>query len=233
MGTRIAVIGDYKPEAIAHQANPEAIRLAAETLGCQVERKWISTPDLRDVPRQLDGFDGIWCVPATPYENTEGALEAIRFARERKLPFLGTCGGFQHMLVEFARNVCGLADADFAETNPGARSLLIAPLECSLIETTGDIRITEDGIVRRAYGADKITEGYHCSYGVNPQYESLLTTYGLRVTARDAAGEVRAMELPSNLFFAGTLFQPERRALRGEVPPLVLAFLAAARATSS
>ena len=159
----------------------------------------------------------------------DGALAAIRWVRETKRPFLGTCGGFQHALIEFARNVAGLAAADHAETNPTGDTLVVAPLACSLVEQTGSIRFMPGSLIRDAYGRDTASEGYHCSYGLNSAHRAALERAGLRFTAFDDAGEVRVAELPVAVhpFFAGTLFQPERAALRGATPPLVRAFVRA------
>jgi CTP synthase (UTP-ammonia lyase) len=226
---RIALIGDYQPDVIAHQAIPQALRLAADHAGHPAEFVWVGTANLgEDVPRQLTGFDGIWCVPASPYANTAGALAAIRFARESGRPYLGTCGGFQHALLEFARNVLGLADADHAETRPDAEMPLIAPLSCSLVERTGAILFSEGSRLRGIYGVPEAEEGYHCNYGLNPRYGTLLEGSPLRVCGRDRAGEVRAVELDGHPFYFATLFQPERAALRGAAHPLVNAFVAAA-----
>jgi len=167
---------------------------------------------------------------ASPYADTEAALAAIRFAREHRVPFLGTCGGFQHAIVEYARNLFGFSEADHAENNSAALMPVIAPLECALVESSGEIMLS-DGRIRSAYNdATKIEEGYHCSYGFNPAYVDLLFANGdLRATAHDFAGDVRGVELRGHPFFVATLFQSERRALRGEMPPLVKAFVAAAR----
>jgi CTP synthase len=155
----------------------------------------------------------------------EGALTAIRFARENGVPFLGSCGGFQHAVIEYARNVRGMKNAAHAEVDPDAELLLVTPLECSLLETSDEILLAEDSHIGRAYGVDRITEEYHCGYGINPAFEAALTDGEFRVTARDPAGSVRAIELSSHPFFVATLFQSERRALRGEVPPLAKAFI--------
>jgi CTP synthase (UTP-ammonia lyase) len=218
----VALVGDFNVSVIAHNAVPQALRLT----GIDITPVWFHTSAISDPESQFADFDGIWCVPASPYANTEGALSAIRYARERGRPFLGTCGGFQHALLEYARNVCGLHQAANAETDPGAALRLIAPLACSLIEKSDDMLLT-DGLLGQAYGQSRITEGYHCSYGLNRDYEALLFSGDLRVTARDLAGEVRGVELSGHPFFAATLFQPERRALRGETPPLVAAFVSA------
>ncbi len=166
-------------------------------------------------------------MPASPYANTLGAMDAIRCAREQHRPFLGTCGGFQHALLEYARNVGGMREAEHAETDPGAAVALIAPLACSLVEQSDEILLSDSGRIRAVYGSPRITEGYHCSYGLNREYEARLFGENLRATARDSNGEVRGVELEGHPYYVAVLFQPERRALRGEVPPLVAAFVAA------
>ncbi|MGO4881863.1 MAG: CTP synthase [Bryobacteraceae bacterium] len=225
---RVALIGDYDKSVIAHQAIPQALRLAA---GAQqsIESVWIHTASIRDAAADLAGFDGIWCVPASPYASMEGALNAIRYARESRRPFLGTCGGFQHAIVEYARNVCGLREASHAETHPGAAVLVVSRLACPLVEETEEIVLQDGGKLKSAYGVERITEGYRCNYGLNREYETLLFRNGLRPTAHTLRGEVRAVELTSHPFFVATLFQHERRALRGEIPPLVSALVASFR----
>jgi len=226
---RIALIGDFNPEVIAHQAIPPALQLAATHAGQSVTWGWIGTDTITDAPGQLAAFDAVWCVPASPYRSMAGALAAIRFARESGRPFLGTCGGFQHALIEFARDVAGIAAADHAETNAGGNDLVVTPLACSLVEQRGEIVFTPGSQLHRVFSGQPAREGYHCSYGVNPAYRARLEAAGLRFTGFDAAGDTRAFELPGRPFFAGTLFQPERSALRGLRHPLIEAFLTAAR----
>jgi len=221
---RVALVGDYNQSVIAHQAIPEALRLAARPEQ-SIESVWIHTASIRDAAADLAGFDGIWCVPASPYASMEGALDAIRYARESRRPFLGTCGGFQHAVIEYARNVCGLRDVGHAETHPTAPVLVASRLSCPLVEQSEDIVLQDGGKLKSAYGAERIAEEYHCSFGLNREYEALLFRNGLRPTARSLSGEVRAVELSSHPFFVATLFQHERRALRGEIPPLVSAFV--------
>src|SRR6266567_3461463 len=116
---RIGLIGDFNSQVKAHIAIPRAVKLAANALGCEAETFWLATPLLEHNPEQLlSAYDALWCVPASPYESMKGALNAIRFAREHGVPFLGTCGGVQHAIIEYARNVLGLTEADHAESNP-------------------------------------------------------------------------------------------------------------------
>ena len=98
---RIALIGDYDPHVTAHQAIPVALGMAAEHANTDVQFQWLATDRISD-DASLTGFDGFWCVPASPYRDRDGALRAIRFAREQQRPFLGTCGGFQHAVLELS-----------------------------------------------------------------------------------------------------------------------------------
>jgi CTP synthase (UTP-ammonia lyase) len=223
----IALVGDHSERNIAHRAIPVALGLARDRLVADVAWEWVDTRGIADASRDLAAFSAVWAIPATPYENTEGALDSIRWAREGGRPFLGTCGGFQHALIEFARNVAGIAGADTAETNPGGRDLLITPLSCPLVEEVGNVNFARGSLLAAAYGALSATEGYHCNYGFNPLFRPPMEAAGIRFTSWDDLGDVRGAELPSHPFFAGVLFQPERGSLRGEAPPLVVAFVKA------
>lgn len=221
---RVGLIGDYDPSVVAHRAIPIALERVAKELGRSVLPEWIPTEQIQEVTR-VAGFDGLWCVPASPYRNTEGALLAIRFARERLRPFLGTCGGFQHAVIEYARNVIGWSDAEHGETAPSAARQVISLLSCALVEVGDAVRFRPGSKIFAAYGCGEATEGYHCNYGLNPEFQSMLFAGSLRATAEDENGEIRAMELEGHPFFVATLFQPERVALEGKVPPLVRAFV--------
>lgn len=222
----IALIGDYNASVTAHRAIPLALELAAEGLAQPTSFEWIPTDEI-DGTTRLTKFDGVWCVPASPYRSMEGALTAIRFARESRLPYLGTCGGFQHAVIEYARNVLGWTDAEHAETAPDAERIVIAPLECSLVEVNDAVILRTGTRISQAYGRSEIAEGYHCRYGLNPEFLAQITSHDLRIAAEDRNGDVRALELADHPFFVATLFQPERAALRGDCPPLVAAFVSA------
>lgn len=223
---RIALVGDYNADVIAHQAIPLALDDAAAVLEVPVEYRWVATRDVHSADSLAD-FDGIWLVPASPYQNTEGALIAVRYARENSLPFLGTCGGFQHAILEYARNVMGWEDAAHAETDTEGR-MVIAPLTCSLVEKSDTIELRANTLIARAYGRDSIEEGYHCNYGISADFAEALKSLPLRVTGWDENGDIRAVELVTHPFFVATLFQHERNALAGRPAPLVQAFLHAA-----
>ncbi len=224
----VGLIGDCDATVPAHQAIPLALEGAAKLLQVDVAFEWVPTEEVTSTSR-ISSFDGLWCVPASPYRNMDGALLAIRHARENAVPFMGTCGGFQHAVVEYARNVLGWADAEHAETAPGIGRAVISPLACALVEATGSVRLFTGSRIAAAYGTRETTEGYRCRYGLNPEFQAALVAGPLRAAADDETGEVRAVELDGHPFFVATLFQPERAALKGKTAPLVVALVVACR----
>lgn len=226
---RIGLVGDHDPAVPAHRAIPIALEFAGNSLGRTVHSRWLPTERIRE-HSSVSQVDGIWCVPASPYRSMEGALSAIRYAREEGVPFLGTCGGFQHAVLEYARNVLGWADAEHAETSPDARRAVISPLSCALVEKTDVVRFQPGSRIAAIYGREDATEGYRCSYGLNAVWETELLSGSLRAVAHDTAGAIRAVELEDHPFFIATLFQPERAALKGDLPPLARALVFATTA---
>src|SRR5579863_7468298 len=113
---RIGIIGDFNARNPTQIATNNGIQHAAEILGTPLEAIWLAT----DQPHQLENFQGLFGSPGSPYRSMEAALASIRFARENNIPFVGTCGGFQHMMIEYARNVMGFTEATHAESDPYA-----------------------------------------------------------------------------------------------------------------
>jgi CTP synthase (UTP-ammonia lyase) len=222
----IGLIGERSDAIVAHRAIPPALSMAAHALGIEVEHEWVPSEAVTTVER-IAPFNGLWCIPGSPYRSMEGVLLAIRYAREQQRPFLGTCGGFQHAVLEYARNVLQWSDADHAESTPQAQRAVIAPLSCGLLNDFGALRLTPASRLARAYGTLETQEEYLCSYGVNPAFRAALIGGPLREAAVDGSGDLRAIELDTHRFFVGTLFQPERGALRGQTPAIVQAFLQA------
>lgn len=222
----IGLVGDFDTSVPAHEAIPAALQSAATALAIGIQVEWVPTERI-DRTARIERFNGLWCVPGSPYRSFEGALRAIRFARESGTPFLGTCGGFQHAIIEYARNVLGWNDADHAETNPHGKRLVITPLDCALEDSEAEIRFVADSTIARAYGTDRAVERYRCAYSLDEQFADALSASTLQTSAYDADGHVRAVELRGHPFFVATLFQPERAALAGRAAPLVEAFAAA------
>ncbi len=226
--TRICLIGDYDPAVVAHQAIPKALALASNGA---IQPMWLDTQSALEA--NLDVYAGFWCVPASPYRSMDGALRAIRFAREQSRPFLGTCGGYQHAILEFARNVLQSEHAGHSESDPSTSEPVITNLACSLIEADEVLHPVPGSRLHKIYGADEIRETYRCSYGLNPDYLPRLLAGGLQVGVTGPKGEARAFEWPNHPFFFATLYQPERSALSGKSHPLINAFVAAASSTSA
>lgn len=228
MTVRIALVGDFSPDVLAHRAIERCFTLARESRSHLIESRWLATETiLPGDDRMLAQFEGIWCVPASPYRNMAGALWVIQYARTHAVPFLGTCGGYQHALLEYARNVLGLKTADHAETNPDTAAPLLNRMHCSLIEQSQQVVVTNDEF-RAFYGADSGLEGFHCSYGLNSSYEQVFTGSSLEIVARSADGQARAFRLKDHPFFIGTQFQPERKALAGSIHPIIRTFFSVA-----
>jgi CTP synthase (UTP-ammonia lyase) len=229
---RIGLIGEFKPDVTAHVAIPQALELASRDLAYQYEAEWLATPPLeQDTERKLAAYQALWFVPNTPYASMEGALRAIKYAREHRIPTLGTCGGCQHMIIEYARNVLGMSEADHAEEHPDAPVLLITPLACSNTEIITTCLLTPGSRVANIYGTQEVTEQYGtCNYGPNAQFWPALEQGGMHVTGVDKDGTARIIEIEQHPFFIGTLFQPERSALKRVSHPLIKALLQAGRA---
>jgi CTP synthase (UTP-ammonia lyase) len=226
----IGVVGDRDDTITAHRALPIALDLAAAAESVAMRSEWLATDEI-DATQRLTPFDALWCVPGSPYRSMDGALRAIRHARENGVPFLGTCGGFQHAVIEYARHALGWRDADHAETADGNDGrLVISPLECSLVEAGETLNAVPGSRLAAAYGTPTFDEGYRCRFGLNPDFLEALVAGPLVVAATGPGGDVRALELRrgDHPFYVLTLFQPERAALQGRLPPLVRAFVAAA-----
>jgi CTP synthase (UTP-ammonia lyase) len=239
---RIGILGDFNPEFPSHHATTNSLQHAAHKLNLKVESEWIPTPSLAgsDAEKLLEGFDGLWASPGSPYKSFEGMLKGIEFARRRDWPFLGTCGGFQYALIEFARNVLKISDADSAENNSGSKNIVIYPVACAMPGRKGDapklsgkmpeIHLRPGSYLQSFYGKDKeaVTEEFFCNFEVNPEYEWATMEAGFPVVARGTQNEIRAIESPTHRFFIATLFQPQLSSTEKKPHPVVLAFVQAA-----
>jgi CTP synthase (UTP-ammonia lyase) len=225
----VGVIGDFDPEFPPHPATNSALEHSADALGATVDVRWHATDALldADLDRAL-AHDALWCAPGSPYRSLDGALRAIRFAREGDVPLLGTCGGFQHVVLEYARNVLGFEDAQHAEYDPYASELFISELSCSLAGQTMAVELSGDSRAARFYERTETTERYYCNFGLNPEHQRLLHDGGLRVVGVDQAGEARVLELPDRRFFVATLFVPQLSSSPSSPHPLITAYLRAA-----
>jgi CTP synthase (UTP-ammonia lyase) len=204
-------------------AIPKSLAAASEG---HAKCEWVPTDSIGN-GGSLAEFHGLWCVPGMPYRSADGVLRAIRHARVTGTPFLGTSAGFQYAILEFARDVLGLADADHQKTNPKASMPLISPLACGLAGVKARVRFMNGTALRKAYGVPESMERYYCSFGLNDRYRRLVEGAQLCVSAVDDQNDVRAVEMDGHPFFVATLFQPELTDEGAPANPLVKAFAAA------
>jgi CTP synthase (UTP-ammonia lyase) len=222
----IALVGDRSQSVRAHARIPMLLDALRRREGLVLDPYWIPSEDA-EAGAALDAFHGIWIVPGSPYRSAEGAIAAARTARERAIPFLGTCGGFQHAVLMLARDLCGIEGASHAEYGPDGE-LVVVPLECSLFGHEGAIHYAPGSLVQGVMGVERSIERYHCSYGIDRPYVDRLAEHGVRFTAHDDAGDFRVLELPEHPFFLATLFQPELAGDGTRAHPVVRAFANAA-----
>ena len=218
----IVLLGDQDPSIVAHQAIPQALALTATALGVTLRTRWLPTVEADGA---LGGCDGLWCVPGSPYRHREGVLATLRTAREQRIPFLGTCGGLQYALLEYAHAVLGWADAAHAEEDPLTSRALLAPLSCARVEYHNELRLEPGSRLVAGDDGLRAQAAYHCRFGVNPDYLPALLAASWRVLAWDEEELPVAFELTTHPCYFGTLYQPEREALAGRVPVAVCAWL--------
>ncbi|MCL7421870.1 MAG: CTP synthase [Methylobacter sp.] len=225
MTQSIALLGEYTPAFPPHAYTNAAIEHSRALLNEDIDATWVSTENINQ--QLFEDFSGVWIAPGSPYRNLEKTLWAIRHARENKIPCLGTCGGFQHIVIEYARNVLGFEDAQHAEYDPYASRLFISQLACSLAGRQMQLNFAPGSQVAGIYGEISVKEHYYCNFGINPDCVHELQQGPLRISGSDAEGEIRVIELPGHPFFIGTLFVPQARSTPETPHPLVTAFLAA------
>ncbi|WP_371407672.1 hypothetical protein OHA10_19505 [Kribbella sp. NBC_00662] len=218
---RIALVGDRSPHVRSHVRVPGLLDRLRDRDNLDFDAYWIPTELVDDA---IEGFDGIWLLPGSPYRSEAGAITAIRIAREHGIPFLGTCAGFQHAMLEFARNVCGATNVQHGESTPDADDLLIVPMACSLDGHEGAIQVTPGTRAAALLGAERSLERYHCSYGLDTSRLGLLREHGLVFSGYDDEGEPRIAELPEHPFYLATLFQPELAGDGTRPHPFIQAF---------
>lgn len=222
---KLAIIGEFDAAFEPHAQTNAAVSHSAAALRMDVLSEWISTSD--DRINDLSDFDALWFAPGSPYHDLSRTLDAIRYAREHHVPAIGTCGGFQHMVIEIARNVVGLADAQHAEYDPYASRLIVSRLTCSLVGRELHVSLVDGSATATAYGRNSITERYYCNFGINPDFVGQIADAGFRVVGKDTEGECRVMELDDHPFFVGTLFVPQATSHESKPHPLINAFFRA------
>jgi CTP synthase len=235
----IGLVGKYVEYEDSYKSLKEALLHGGLAHELKVNIHWIEAEGVvgQDWQRQLEGYDGILVPGGFGKRGIDGMLNAIRFARERKVPYFGICLGMQTLVIEYARNVCGLTDADSTEFNPGTPHRVIFKLrELKGVDELGGTmrlggwlcRLVEDSFAYRAYGAREINERHRHRYEFNREYEDQLKAAGLRITGQTPDGiYVEICEIADHPWFLGCQFHPEFKSKPMEPHPLFRAFIGA------
>jgi CTP synthase (UTP-ammonia lyase) len=237
--TRIAILGDFDSKNETHLATDAALEHAAAALGERLDATWIATDELvlrgdsqisaeTQVERRLAGFDGVWIAPGSPYRDMQAVITAIRHVRQVGIPTFGTCGGFQHIVLEYGRNVLGLVDASHAEYDPYASVMFVSRLACSLVGKRMAVTLVPDTLARRLYEQDAVDENYYCNFALDPRFEPQLAAAGMTFSGVDEQGNARIVELANHPFYVATLFVPQVNSTAERPHPLIVGFVAAA-----
>ena len=186
MTTRIALVGDRHDGYPSHRE----VKAVIPMLGADVVADWVATDGAQ--VRDLGGFDGIWLMPGSPYSDDARAYEAIRYARTNGVPFLGTCGGLQYAVVEYFRDVLGVADASHAEVDGIGDDNVVTAMACSLSGQERQV-LPVAGSRFAALVAEPFTGMHYCSYAPSGAALQRLTQAGwvIGATAEGAEAEVR------------------------------------------
>jgi CTP synthase (UTP-ammonia lyase) len=216
---KLALVGDRSSSVRAHGRIPLLIDALRKRDGMVLDPYWIPSTEADDLER----FDGIWVVPGSPYTDPDKVVAAVRTARLNEIPFLGTCGGFQHAVLHLAEDLAGIETPRHAEYGI-SEGAVIVELECSLVGHEGPITYAPGTLIARIAGVDRSLERYHCSYGIAADYIATLEAAGVVFGAHDQDGAPRALELRDHPFFLGTLFQPELAGDGTRAHPVIRAF---------
>ncbi len=238
----IAIVGKYVNLRDAYLSVIEALRHGGFHHGARVEITWVSSDELAegDAAVVLAGIDGIVVPGGFGWRGVEGKLEAIRYARENGVPFLGLCLGLQCAVVEYARNVCGLEGANSSEFDPATPHPVIdlLPEQKNVTDLGGSMRLGAQPChvvpgtrAASAYGEQVVYERHRHRYEVNPAYHEVLTRAGLVFSGLSPDGRlVEIIELPDHPFFMAGQFHPELRSRPTRPHPLFREFVGAAHA---
>lgn len=236
----VALVGKYVELPDAYLSLVESLKHAGFDYDTDVSIRWVDseTLDKATIEEELAGVDGIVVPGGFGRRGMDGKIEAIQYARENNIPFLGVCLGMQLAVVEYARNVLGLEDAHSVEINPET-SHPVVTLVNGQSETEGiggtlqlgsfGVHLQDDTKIKQAYRNESyIEERHRHRYEVNPSYETQLAEAGMLVSAYgENAQAIKAIELASHPWFVACQYHPEFKSRPTKSHPLLAAFVGA------
>ncbi|MDQ1279810.1 MAG: synthase [Thermoproteota archaeon] len=237
---KIAVCGKYAMLSDSYVSINEALRCGAAAASSRVSIDWIETEVFEKEPNSIEAlaeYDGILVPGGFGVRATEGKIAAIRYAREKNIPFLGICFGFQLAVIEYARNICSLENSNSTELNPNPQHpvVFLLPEQNKVSYKGGTMRlgaspvvIKADTLAYRLYGVNLAYERHRHRYEVNPAYIQTLIDHGL-IFSGTTPDETRMeiLELPNHYFFFATQFHPEFKSRPGRPDPAYYGFIKA------
>ena len=236
----IGLVGKYVELQDAYKSISEALMHSATYADHRLNLKYISSENLtpENADELLSGLSGILIAPGFGQRGIEGKFVALKWARQHDIPTFGICLGMQCMVIEYARNVAGLENANSTEIDPDTPHNVIDLMEeqKSVSNLGGtmrlgafDCRLTEDSIAAKAYGKTLVSERHRHRFEFNESYRKVLEEAGLRcVGTNPATGLVEVVEVPSQTWMVGTQYHPEYQSTVLHPNPLFLSFVRAA-----
>lgn len=226
MTRKIGIIGDFH-NSITQTTIADSIEHSNRLLGFDTAFDWIDTEklDSDNYMDTLQGLSGIWSAPGSPFKSLDGALNVIRYARENKIPHLGTCAGYQHSIIEYARNVLGFKAAQHAEYSSDLDNQFISKMSCSLKGTKDRVILVTNSIVQRIYDLNEIDGNYFCSYGLNNDFKFVFEHSDFVISGYDSENAIRILELKNHPFFIATVFVPQVDSSFDKPNPLITEFV--------
>lgn len=237
---RIAIVGKYIRLHDAYLSIAEALAHAGFECGASVEIAWVESEEVTEANAAdlLGACDGVLIPGGFGDRGIEGMVCACRYARERHIPYFGICLGMQISVIEFARHVLGLADANSREFTRSRRHLVIdfMPDQNNRIPKGGTMRlgaypcrVLPGSVMHQAYGVPEIRERHRHRYEFNNRFRQAMEEAGLSVCGQSPDGRiVEAVELPAERFFVGVQFHPEFKSRPNRPHPLFTGLVGAA-----
>src|SRR5665213_1529023 len=236
----IGLVGKYVEYEDSYKSLKEALLHGGLAHNVKVRIHWMEAESFENgkLERELEGYDGILVPGGFGKRGIEGMINAIEFARVRKVPYFGICLGMQTMVIEFARNVCGMPEANSTEFNPVAPQRVIYKLRelKGVDELGGTMRLgawpcvlKPGSFAEQAYGATEISERHRHRFEFNREFEEVLTLNGLKITGETPNGTyVEICEIAGHPYYLGCQFHPEFKSKPLEPHPLFRSFVGAA-----
>jgi CTP synthase len=232
----VAMCGKYTKLEDSYASIVESFNHCSAHLSCKINLKWVETTDLND-PSILNGVNGVVVPGGFGSRGSEGKIETIRIAREQNIPFLGLCLGLHMAVIEFARNICGLKEANSTEMDADTPHPVIdiLPEQKDISNKGGTMRLgacpadLKDGsLVRSLYNASVASERHRHRYEVNPSYHETLIKNGMVFSGNSPNGRlVEFIELPDLKYFVATQAHPELKSRMETPAPLFHGFVKA------